>query len=406
VELSRQYLVDMEIAKNLLRRLGKWEYLGLCLLVLVILAMHFSIIMQPDEVVFDEQYYVDDARSILQGDDTLRPEHPPLGKLFVVLGMFLFGDNPLGWRFFSVLFGAVCIVLFYLICRRLAMPKETSFLATFLLALENLSFVQAGIAMLDVYSVTFMLLSFWLYLRGQYVLSGVSVALSALAKLTGGLALPVILLHWLSTRRAGALWFVVLMLSTYVSFFLLMPLFDFAVSRQFLNPISQTNILLSLSGSLTFDNVTHVSASRPWEWILRPELMYYWYEPHYIGAISFTIWALIIPAVLYMGFRGAKGSTAGIFGISWFTCTYLLWIPMSIITDRVSFIYYFYPTVGAVCIGLGLGLSQLLGIWKTNKDGKLRWVAILTVFGYLLLHAGVFIVLSPVFNWWAILPPP
>ena len=93
----------MEIARNLLHRLGKWEYLGLCLLVLVTLVMHFSIIMQPDVVVFDEQYYVDDARSILQGDDTLRPEHPPLGKLFVVLGMFVFGDNPLGWRFFSTL---------------------------------------------------------------------------------------------------------------------------------------------------------------------------------------------------------------------------------------------------------------------------------------------------------------
>ena len=208
------------------------------------------------------------------------------------------------------------------------------------------------------------------------------------------------------TRRAGALRFVVLMLSIYASFFLLMPLFDFAVSRQFLNPISQTNILLSLSGSLTFDNVTHVSASRPWEWILRPEMMYYWYEPHYIGAISFTIWALIIPAVLYMAFRAAKGSTAGIFGISWFTCTYLSWIPMSLITDRVSFIYYFYPTMGAVCIGLGLGLSQLFGIWRKNKGGKLRWVAMLTAFTYLLLHVGVFVVLSPVFNWWAILPPP
>lgn len=406
MELSRQYLVDMEIAKNLLHRLGKWEYLWLCLLVIAILAMHFSIIMQPDEVVFDEQYYVDDARSILQGDDTLRPEHPPLGKLFVVLGMLLFGDNPLGWRFFSVLFGAGGIVLFYLICRRLAMPKEASYLATFLLALENLSFVQAGIAMLDVYSVTFMLLSFWLYLRGQYVLSGVSVALSALTKLTGGLALPVILLHWLLTRRAGALRFVVLMLATYAAFFLLLPLFDFAVSRQFLNPISQTNILLSLSGSLTFDIVTHVSASRPWEWILRPEMMYYWYEPHYIGAISYTIWALIIPAVLYMAFRAAKGSTAAIFGISWFTWTYLSWIPMSIITDRVSFIYYFYPTIGAISIGLGLGLSQLFGTWRTNKGGKLRWVAMLAAFTYLFLHVGVFVVLSPVFNWWALLPSP
>ena len=406
MELPRQYLVDMEIAKQLLSRLGKWEYLGLCLLVLVILAMHFSIIMQPDEVVFDEKYYVDDARSILQGDETLRPEHPPLGKLFIVFGMFLFGDNPLGWRFFSVLFGAIGIVLFYLVCRHLAMPKEASLLATFLLALDNLSFVQASVAMLDVYSLTFMLASFWLYLRGRYLFSGLSVGLSALAKLSGVLALPAILLHWLLTKRAHPARFVASILVAYASFLLLMPLFDFVIFRQLLNPIHRLYTILSLSGSLTFTTAAHVSASRPWDWVLRPEIMAYWYEPQYIGAISFTIWALIIPSVLYMGFRAAKGNTAGLFGISWFASTYLLWIPVSIITNRISFIYYFYHTVGAICIGLGLGLSQLLTIWKTRKGGKLRWVAMLAVLCYLLLHVSVFVILSPVFNLWTMPLPP
>ena len=403
MELSHQYLVDMEIVKNLLYRLVKWEYSGLCLLVIIVLAMHFSIIMQPEELVFDEQYYVEDARSILQGDDTLRGEHPPLGKLFTVFGMFLFGDNPLGWRFFPILFGAIGIVLFYLVCRRLTMSKEASFLAIFLLGLDNLSFVQASIAMLDVFSVTFTLLSFWLYLRGNYVLSGVSVALSALAKLTGALALPVILLHWLLTRRASALRFVVLILTTYALFLLLMPLFDFLISGQFLNPISRIDVMLSSSSSLTFVTAAHVYDSRPWEWILLPGLMYYWYQPHYIGALSFTIWALIIPSVFYMVFKAVKGSTAAIFGISWFIGTYLVWIPISLITDRVSFIYYFYPTVGAICIGLGLGLSRLLDIWRTRRSGKLRWVAIVAVVGYLVLHLAVFVTLSPVFHWWDIL---
>jgi len=402
MELPGQHLVDMEIVKQLLHRLSKWEYTGLCLLVLVILAVHFSFIMQPDELVFDEQHYVTEARSILQGGDDLHREHPPLGKLFIVFGMFLFGDNPLGWRFFSILFGAICIVLFYLVCRRLGIPRRASFLATSLLALDNLSFIQASIAMLDVYSLAFMLLSFWLYLRGRYLLSGVSVGLSALAKLSGVLALPVILLHWLLTKRAGPIQFVASMLSAYASFLLLMPLFDFIVSRQLLNPIERIYTMLATSSRLTFTNITAGNASRPWDWILRPEIMAYWYEPHYIGAISFTIWALIIPAVLYMVFRAVKGSSAGLFGVSWFVTTYLLWIPVSLITDRISYVYYFYPTVGAICIGLGLGLSQLLGVWETRRDGKLRWVAMLTVLGYLLLHVGVFVVLSPLSTWWTV----
>lgn len=392
----------MEIVKQLLHRLSKWEYTGLCLLVIVILAVHFSFIMQPTELVFDEQHYVTEARSILQGGDDLIWEHPPLGKLFIVFGMFLFGDNPVGWRFFSILFGAIGIVLFYLVCRRLDISKRASFLATFLLAIDNLSFIQASIAMLDVYSLTFMLLSFWLYLKGRYLLSGVSVGLSALAKLSGVLALPVILLHWLLTKRAGPIQFVVSMLSAYASFLLLMPLFDFVVSRQLLNPIGRIYTMLTMGSNLTFANVTASNASRPWDWILRPEIMSYWYEPHYIGAISFTIWALIIPAVLYMAFRAAKGSSAGLFGVSWFVSTYLFWIPVSLITDRISYLYYFYPTVGAIGIGLGLGLSRLLGVWETRREGKLRWVAMLTASGYLLLHVGVFVILSPLSTWWTL----
>ena len=159
--------MNVEIVKRLLHRLGKWEYIWLCLLVLAILAMHFSVITQPAEPIFDEQHYVPDAISILQGDGTLRPEHPSLGKLFIVLGISLFGDNPLGWRFFSILFGTICIVLFYLVCRQLAMSQRASLLATFLLALDNLSFVQASVAMLDVYSLAFMLGCFYLYLKGQ-----------------------------------------------------------------------------------------------------------------------------------------------------------------------------------------------------------------------------------------------
>ena len=406
MELPRQYLVDMEIAKQLVHRLSKWEYAGLCLLVLIILVMHFITIMQPTDPVFDERYYVDDARSILDGNGTSRPEHPPLGTLLTTFGIFLFGDNPFGWRFFPILFGTIGIVLFYLVCRRLAMSKEASFLATFLLALDNLSFVQSSIAMLDVYSVTFMLLSFWLYLKSRYLLSGVSVGLSALAKLTGVLALPVILLHWLLIKRGRPIQFVATMLASYASFLLLLPLCDFAVFRTFINPIGRIYTMLNLSSTLTFTTAAHPAACRPWDWILRPEMMYYWYEPHYVGAISFTIWALIIPAVLYMGFRATKGDTAGLFGISWFVSTYLVWIPLSIITDRISFIYYFYPTVGAVCIGLGLGLSQLLAIWKTRRAGKLKWVALLTVIVYLLLHVSVFVILSPVFSHWVVLPTP
>ena len=386
--------------KQWLEWLLRWQYLGLCMLMLITLALHVSTIMQPSDLVFDEEHYVNDARNIIQEQVTQRPEHPPLGKLFVVAGMLLFGDNALGWRFFSVVFGMICIVFFYLICRKLDMSENASLIASFLLTLENLSFVQAGVAMLDVYSLAFMLGSFLLYLKGRYILSGISVGLSTLAKLSGALALPAIFLHWLFTGRARPQQFLILMLMAPISFALLMPLFDFAITGQFLNPIEQIITMVRQSSILTFADYSISIASRPWEWILRPQVIFYWYDPLYIGTISFSIWALIIPVVLYMVFKATRGNSAAIFGLSWFASTYLLWIPANLITDRITFSYYFYDTVGAICIGLGLGLAQLLDVWKTRRTGKLRWVAVLAVPGYLLLHAGVFVILSPVFDKW------
>ena len=388
------------IVKHWPERLLRWQYLGLCILVVITLALHASIILQPNDPVFDETHYVKDARYIIHGNNTERTEHPPLGKLFIVAGILLFGDHALGWRFFSVVFGTLCIVFFYLICRKLDMPEDAVLTASLLLTLENLSFIQAGVAMLDVYSLTFMLGAFLLYLKGKNAFAGIAVGLSVLSKLSGALALPVIFLHWFFSGRAKPRQFLLSMLLAPVSFVALMPLFDFAITRQFLNPIDQIKTMLTLSGTLTFADYTSSIASRPWEWILRPQILWYWYDPHYTGVVSFTIWALIIPVALYMVYKATKGSGAALFGLSWFVSTYLLWIPANLITDRITFPYYLYHSVGAICIGLGLGLSQLLGVWKSRRAAIFRWAAMLTVLFYLLLHAGVFVILSPLFAGW------
>jgi predicted membrane-bound dolichyl-phosphate-mannose-protein mannosyltransferase len=282
------------------------------------------------------------------------------------------------------------------------MSRRTAVLVTFLLALENMSFVQAGLAMLDVFSLVFAIASFWLYLKGYYPLVAVFVGLSALAKLYGALAIIPIVLHWLLARRDRQVHFVASLLLAPISFVLLMPLFDFMVFRHFVNPFDRIYTMLSLSGSLTFTNVSHAYKSRPWMWILKPELIPYWYNPNYLGAVSYTIWGLILPSVVYMGFRAIKRVDAALFGLSWFTGTYLMWIPMALVTDRVTYPFYFYPTIGAICIGVGLGISQLIDIWQKRKTGKLRWVIIGAVGTYLVAHILVFAWMTPLSYWWGI----
>ncbi|MFH0847808.1 MAG: glycosyltransferase family 39 protein [Chloroflexota bacterium] len=388
----------MALAKKRLSRLIRWEYTGLILILVATLALHLSVITRPRELILDEQHYVPDARAIIQEHKTLREEHPPLGKLFISLGILVFGDNPRGWRMPSVLMGTAGIVLFYLICRELRMSQRACLIATFLMAFENLTFVQASVAMLDVFYVTFMFACFLCYLKGKYPLAAVLLTLSALAKLPGAFAGLAIGLHWIMTNRTKALSFFASMLLSLVSFFALLPVFSFIINRRFISPFQQVNTMLSLSSSLTFASAQHESMTRPWEWVILPKIMPYWYKPNYMAAISFTLWGLIIPAVAYLIFRAVRKNSAGSFGLVWFTGTYLIWIPLSLLTNRISFVFYFYPTIGAVCLGVGLGLSRIVSKWGTRDRKRLRWVILPLFWGFLIAHLVVFVILSPVFT--------
>lgn len=386
--------------KNLLIRVFRWQYIWLVLMVVATLAMHFAIITNPGELILDEQHYVKDARVIIEEQHTNINEHPPLAKLMIVAGIKMFGDNPWGWRFFPVLFGTGSIVLFFFICRRLEMSPFAVNLATFLLAFENMTFTQASVAMLDVFFLTFILASFLLYLSRRFILSGATIGLGALAKLTGALALPTIVIHWIFSRWPRSWKIILTILVSAIVFTGVMPIFDSFITGNFSeipNPLDRIQTMLSLSGSLKFSTVEHEALSRPWEWIITYRPMPYWYNPNYTAAVSPSVWVFIMPVFLYMVVRGVRGHDASLFGAAWFIGTGLLWIPASIITDRVSFLFYFYPSIGAICLGLGLVLSQLIDVFRQRQSGKLKWTALGVVALILLVHIASFVILAPVF---------
>jgi dolichyl-phosphate-mannose-protein mannosyltransferase len=295
--------------------------------------------------------------------------------------------------------GTATIIIFFFLCRCFDMSLTASNIATFLLAFENMTFVQASLAMLDVYYLAFMMAAFLLYACRKYISSGIAIGLSGLAKLNGLLALPAVGIHWIFSRRPRSWWFLLLILFAIIAFMELMIVFDFAITRNFpavSDPINRIKEMESLSSSLTFATVSHPAASHPWDWVIYYRPMAYWYMPHYTGGISFTIWALIIPTFIYMLVRAIKGNDAALFGVAWFTSTYLIWIPATFITDRVSYVFYFYPTIGAICLGLGLALSQLLDYFR---DGRITWLrrALLIIFIiFIVAHLLSFIILSPV----------
>jgi len=386
--------------KDKLVSICKWEHFWFCLLILVTLVMHFCIITNTYDHILDEAHYINDANNIIENHETARLEHPPLAKLFIVTGIHIFGDNPWGWRFFSIIFGTATLVFFYFLCRRLGMSWMASNLATTLLAFENMTFVHASIAMIDVYFVTFMVASFFFYMKMKYVTSGISVGLSGLAKLNGALALPVIGVHWLFSHQKRHWWVILTFLFAVLTFLVLMMAFDLAIVQDISKVESPTDRIIYMmdrSGTLTFETVEHPAKSRPWEWLLTYQPMAFHWNPNYVGGMSPTVWVFIMPTFAYMVFRAIKKDEAGLFGAAWFFGNFMLWIPATFLTDRVSYIYYFYPTIGAICIGLGIFLAQLVDIFKKRASGKLRWVLLSIVILYLMAHLTSFIIMSPLF---------
>ena len=354
-----------------------------------------TIINNPAEYVFDENYYAVDAAQILEKAGTSIPEHPPLGKLLISSGMALFGNNPLGWRIASVLFGTAAVILLYMVCRALLMPASIAVLVSFLFAFENLRFVQSSIAMLDIFSLTFMLAAFYMYLKGRYLSCGIFIAFSALSKFTGVFAVLVICLHWLITSRKQWIRFGFSIGVVPAAYLSALSVLLFAIWGEWLNPVTETINMLRINAESTFAVVEKSILSRPWEWLIGYEAITYRDTPHYTAMVSPSIWAVTIPAMLYMVYKAKKGSSAACFSVAWFAGTYLVWISVSLITDRTSFVFYCLPTVGAICLAAGLALNDINNNIHRHRELILQKASIWAVPAFVFFHLASFVNLSP-----------
>ena len=109
------------------------------------------------EMYFDEIYHARTAFEHLHGFAPYENTHPPLGKVFIMLGIMLFGMNPFGWRIIGTLFGVAMLPLLYVFAKRLFKDTRCAALACFLFAVDGMHFVQTRIATIDVYGVFFII---------------------------------------------------------------------------------------------------------------------------------------------------------------------------------------------------------------------------------------------------------
>lgn len=116
---------------------------------------------------FDELYHARTAYEHLHNLKPYENSHPPLGKIIIMLGVAIFGMNPLGWRIMGALFGIAMLPVLYALAKRIFKRSDYALVTTALFAFDFMHFTQTRIATIDVFAVFFILLMY--YYMYQYI---------------------------------------------------------------------------------------------------------------------------------------------------------------------------------------------------------------------------------------------
>ncbi|BEP12373.1 phospholipid carrier-dependent glycosyltransferase [Acidothermaceae bacterium B102] len=152
----------------------------------------------PHDILFDEIYYVHDSIDLHEHGVELQPSsgdttgeyvvHPPLGKWMISLGYYFFHvhqsaynvkcatdskavcytyTGAFAWRFASVVFGSLAILLLARTARRMTRSNLLGTIAGLLLALDGLELVQSRMALLDIFLMFWIVASFACLIRDR-----------------------------------------------------------------------------------------------------------------------------------------------------------------------------------------------------------------------------------------------
>lgn len=386
------------------------------------LALYAPRLAVPQKYIFDEVYHAYTAGQYAAGNKdayvwyTKSPQknvaymwnHPPLGVHLISIGIRIWGDHSFGWRFMSVVFGAIGLALAYQLGLALTGRVAIAALAAFLLSMDGLYFVQARTGMLDVFGVVFMmaaLLQFHRYwtaaperagrrLPWVGVFLGLAIATKWNAAYASGVIglIAVARAFWLGRRAeaggAGAVarhlgWVALGLMVVPGLIYLLAYVPFFMVGHGLEDFVELQRQIFSYHSKLT---ATHAYQSRWWSWPLVQRPVWY-HVTRYENAVA-HVYALanpilhwvLLPAMVWATAWWARRRdpawlTAGIgfFG---------QWLPWALVS-RISFAYHFLPVVPFGCLALALALNRM-----TEGPRALRWLP--WAYAFVLIVAFVF----------------
>ncbi len=404
----------------------------------------------PDEpsyfngMYFDELYHGRTAYEHLHNLSPYENSHPPLGKVFIMIGVAIFGMCPFGWRVMGALFGIGMLPVFYCFGKRLFRNSEYALLAAGLFAFDFMHFTQTRIATVDVYAVFFILLMYYFmyrYMESDFfgdtrrtlrplALSGVFFGLGSASKwicIYAGAGLALLLFGFLIARymeyrramqkgtareKAAVADFWTKCLSTLLwclLFFVAIPFLIYFLSYlpYYIYESGQSagyglgdmfktfwryqDFMYSYHSGL---NATHPYQSNWYSWPFTGKPMWYYFSSGdgYISTMSASgnpaVWWLgslgaigLLVAALCRRIRPNRGLWVIFVGV---LANYLPWV----LVPRCTFIYHFFATVPFLILAAVYLLQEMERSWPRLRPVKWVWLA-LAIALFVLLYPGL-----------------
>jgi predicted membrane-bound dolichyl-phosphate-mannose-protein mannosyltransferase len=377
----------------------------------------------------DEVYYVPAAISIVQGQkctlsigSNCNPEHPFLSKALIALGIYLFGNDTFGWRFFMVVIGSLSIPIFFVLLRRITSNRRFIYFATLLFASDTLFFVHSSIAVIDAPSVFFGLLSFLLYFSkfriwkiNNILFSGLFAGLSILSKETGAFFVLTLAIYHILRKDYGSIArrlydiFLIILVSS-LTFLSLQQLYDFFYFQSSPSVFDHIGYMLSYSTSLTggeWNGSIFNGPIYPIDWFLFFKPIGYFVTRvtvnpgnlSYISTGYFGIPNMIVVWLLYgwfpilaakiLGKLEEKSETwrsdmeAAKFSAIWILSQYIPYLVLWLSLGRTTYPFYMIQFIPALCIGAAYFISRE---WFPSK---IAYVYISAAFGWFFFYYPV-----------------
>lgn len=397
-----------------------------------------------DSMYFDEIYHARTAYEFLHGLAAYENTHPPLGKIFIMLGIAAFGMNPFGWRIIGTLFGIAMVPVIYLFAKKLTKDTPASALACSLFAFDFMHFTQTRLATIDVF-ITFFVILMYFFMYCYSCMSfydtdlkkiflplgacGVSMGLGIACKWTGvyaGIGLSLIFFgimfrRYLEYRHAKnnpdgitdginhseiLKKFVPMFRKTVifcVIFFVLVPAVIYLLSYipfrtydteagLFTRMLENQRTMFDYHSSL---NATHPYSSPWYTWPLMERPIWY-----YSGIVSDTlregisafgnplVWWFGIPAFAMTLFGAIKKKDpCSVFLVIGYLSQYVPWM----FVTRITFIYHYFPSVPFVVLMIAHSLLRIKKIFNLSDKKYIGMVS-----AYAFLAFGLFILFYPV----------